>query len=235
MGSGEYDAKALVRILREHFVTFGVAVEIASDGRPQMVASEVEKSLSRWGVRHRVSSSYYPHSNKWDKSGVIVECKPHNQVNVMMDGSRKVSLRSRQFVRKKEVPVPVVYSGVKPSQFICSQYDEVADVQNCQEGSAGLVEHENQRQVPEDRNDVLAEGRADDGGGALIDHQVNNQDDDRGLAHTAVDHQPVVRAKRSRKPNSKYDPAVYDFNSVQLREIPLRGKKNGWKGVYWPQ
>ena len=52
MGSGEYDAKALVRILREHFVTFGVAVEIASDGRPQMVASEVEKSLS---------SSYYPH------------------------------------------------------------------------------------------------------------------------------------------------------------------------------
>ena len=31
--------------------------------------------------------------NKWDKSGV--ECKPHNQVNVMMDGSRKVSLRNR--------------------------------------------------------------------------------------------------------------------------------------------
>ena len=34
---------------------------------------------------------------KWDKSGVIV------QVNVMMDGSRKVLLRNRQFVRKINV------------------------------------------------------------------------------------------------------------------------------------
>ena len=41
MGSGEYDAKALVKILRQHFVTFGVAVEQASDGGPQMTASEV--------------------------------------------------------------------------------------------------------------------------------------------------------------------------------------------------
>ena len=45
--------------------------------------------------------------NKWDKSGVIVECKPHDQLNVMMDGSRKVSLRNRQFVRKINVPMPV--------------------------------------------------------------------------------------------------------------------------------
>ena len=32
--------------------------------------------------------------NKWDKSGVIVECKPHDQINVMMDGSRRESLRN---------------------------------------------------------------------------------------------------------------------------------------------
>ena len=32
VGSGEYDAKASIKILRQHFVTFGVAVEIASDG-----------------------------------------------------------------------------------------------------------------------------------------------------------------------------------------------------------
>ena len=49
VGLGEYDAKALIKILGQNFVTFGVAVEIASDGGPQMVASEVEKFLSRWG------------------------------------------------------------------------------------------------------------------------------------------------------------------------------------------
>ena len=32
--------------------------------------------------------------NKWDKSGGIVECKPHDQINVMMDGSRRESLRN---------------------------------------------------------------------------------------------------------------------------------------------
>ena len=45
--------------------------------------------------------------NKWDKSCVIVECKPHDQINVMMDGSRKVSLRNQQFVRKIDLPMPV--------------------------------------------------------------------------------------------------------------------------------
>ena len=63
VGSGEYDAKSLVKILRQHFVTFGVAVKIASDGGPQMMASEVKKFMDKWGVSHRVSSSYYPHSN----------------------------------------------------------------------------------------------------------------------------------------------------------------------------
>ena len=41
----------------------------------------------------------------------------------------------------------------------------------------------------------------------------------------------MVRSRRNRKPSSKYDPAVYDLDSVQLRGIPLSGKKNGWRGV----
>ena len=36
VGSG--NAKALVKILRQHFVTFGVVVELASDGGPQMMS-----------------------------------------------------------------------------------------------------------------------------------------------------------------------------------------------------
>ena len=48
----------------------------------------------------------------------------------MMDGSRKVSLRNRQFVRKINVPMPAASSGVKPSQLQNSHHDDVPDVQN---------------------------------------------------------------------------------------------------------
>ena len=77
--------------------------------------------------------------NKWDKSGVIVECKPHNQVNVMMDGSRNFSLRNRQFVRKINVPMPI--SGVKPSQF--------SEVHHQREEGIGMVDHGEPEQLLE--------------------------------------------------------------------------------------
>ena len=35
-----------------------------------MMASEVEKFLDKWGVRHRVSSAYHPHSNNCAETAV---------------------------------------------------------------------------------------------------------------------------------------------------------------------
>ena len=178
---------------------------------------------------------------KWDKSGVIVECKPHNQVNVMMDGSRKVSLRNRQFVRKINVPMPVVASGVKPSQFCDDQRGDVAevpDVQHLQSQEHGVVQQGDHGQLPEVIIETDATGTSE---GMLVDGQVQCQDNggvqghDGGGADGAVNQPPAVRSKRARKPNSKYDPAIYDLDSVEVRGIPLEGKKNGWKGIYWPQ
>ena len=174
--------------------------------------------------------------NKWDKSGVIVECKPHNQVNVMMDGSRKVSLRNRQFVRKINVPMPV--SGVKPSQFSDAQPDEVDDVHHQHEEGTGVVDHGEPEQVLDSTDRA---GTDDNDAGTLADNQDTGQDrveiDDGGgrVADEAVDQPSAVRSKRARKPNRKYDPAVFDLDSVEIRGIPLSGKKNGWKGVYWPK
>ena len=47
----------------------------------------------------------------------------------------------------------------------------------------------------------------------------------------------MLRSGRNRKPNSKYDPEVYDFDSVEIRAIPMSmsGKKNGFRGIYWQQ
>ena len=75
----------------------------------------------------------------------------------------------------------------------------------------------------------------------MIDGQVNGQDgvavdeQDKGGADGAVDKPPVLRnkRKRTRKPNSKYDPEVYDLDSVRIRGIPLTGKKNVWRGIFW--
>ena len=175
---------------------------------------------------------------------MIVECKPHNQVNVMMDGSRKVSLRNRQFVRKINVPLPAVAPGVKPSQFYKVQHDEVADVADIPDVQhnhslvPGVVQQAECGQLPEIISGTDTTG-AD--GGILVDDQVHGQDkggvEDREgcVADGPVDQPPVGRSKRVRKPNSKYDPAVFDLDSVEIRGIPLSGKKNGWKGVYWPK
>ena len=100
-----------------------------------------------------------------------------------------------------------------------------------------MIKHADQGRVPDglDRNDADGDGRV------CVDNEVKRHDSVqaenvvRGVADTVVDQQPVVRSRRNRKPSSKYDPPVYDLDSVQLRGIPLSGKKNGWRGVYWPK
>ena len=43
-------------------------------------------------------SGRYP--TKWDKTGVVVEVRPHEQIVVRVDGSRRLKLRNRRFVRE---------------------------------------------------------------------------------------------------------------------------------------
>ena len=81
--------------------------------------------------------------------------------------------------------------------------------------------------------------------GALAINQDNADPIDRvqdtvpeidGSAHdAAMANQPVARPQRIRRPNSKYDPSTYDLDSIEIWTIPLSGKKNGWKGIFWPQ
>jgi hypothetical protein len=60
---GESDAKALVKRSREYFTNFNIPAEIATDGGPQMTSDIFRKRLKAWGIRHRLSSAYNPHSN----------------------------------------------------------------------------------------------------------------------------------------------------------------------------
>ena len=90
-----------------------------------------------------------------------------------MDGSRKVSLRNRQFVRKINIPMPVAASGVKPFQFY-SDVDDVPDVKLHQGGDPSVFEQAEGGQLPEIRSGTDTPG--DDGGEVVDDHgQVDSQ------------------------------------------------------------
>ncbi len=62
-GSNSSGAKGLCDALMGLFVTFGVPQELSSDGGPEFVAGESSAFYKRWGVRHRLSSAYFPQSN----------------------------------------------------------------------------------------------------------------------------------------------------------------------------
>ena len=62
-GGSMSGAKGLCQALRQVFATFGVPEEISSDGGPEFTARESKDFYRRWGIRHRLSSAYFPQSN----------------------------------------------------------------------------------------------------------------------------------------------------------------------------
>lgn len=60
---GGASASALVAILREWFMMFGAPKELASDGGTTFMSEVTQNFLKTWGIRHRVSSVAFPHSN----------------------------------------------------------------------------------------------------------------------------------------------------------------------------
>ena len=63
VGTSESGAKGLCTALRRLMVTFGVPIEISSDGGPEFISGETQAFFKRWGIRHRLSSVSFPSSN----------------------------------------------------------------------------------------------------------------------------------------------------------------------------
>jgi len=62
-GTDYAGANGLIRHLRAFFATFGVPEELSSDGGPEFSSGATESFLRTWGIKHRISSAYFPQSN----------------------------------------------------------------------------------------------------------------------------------------------------------------------------
>ena len=63
----------------------------------------------------RVQNQTGSHPNKWDKTGVVMQVGSNDQYIIRMDGSRRLTLRNRRFLRKMIPPSFAVGSGSQMS------------------------------------------------------------------------------------------------------------------------
>ena len=54
------------------------------------------------GTAVAIQNQTGPHPTKWDKTGVVLENKPNSKVMIKVDGSRRITMRNRRFVRLME-------------------------------------------------------------------------------------------------------------------------------------
>ncbi|XP_066969110.1 uncharacterized protein [Macrobrachium rosenbergii] len=60
---GDTTASNTIRIFCRYFREVGVPIRLRTDGGPQFTGNEFRDFMEQWGVRHVVTSPYYPQSN----------------------------------------------------------------------------------------------------------------------------------------------------------------------------
>ena len=60
---GSTTSEAFTKVLREYCCNWGIPEELATDGAPVYTSAHTRQFLRQYGIQHRVSSAYFPHSN----------------------------------------------------------------------------------------------------------------------------------------------------------------------------
>ena len=109
------DSKHVIKALREYFTFFGVCETLCSDGALVFTSNEMQQFCKLWGINQRISSAYYPTSNKRAEVGVK-SAKRIIRENVTPQGSLNSDLFARALLMHRNLPDPV--SKVSPAQIV---------------------------------------------------------------------------------------------------------------------
>jgi hypothetical protein len=108
-------AREFVNILKAHCETFGIPEELATDGGSQFVAGQTIEFMKVWGIEHRLSSAYNPHSNTRAELGVK-SMKRLVRSNLGPGGSLDTVKMSRALMEYRNTPDRD--TGLSPAQVI---------------------------------------------------------------------------------------------------------------------
>ena len=118
--------------LRPEWQTIADAREMALAKRALKALPSESKELQPLEIGDcvQIQNQTGNHPNKWLSTGVVSEVLPHRQYNIVVDGSRRITLRNRRFLRKIlpvtrkndfapdfDVPdIPLVRETIQPSE-----------------------------------------------------------------------------------------------------------------------
>ena len=101
--NGSGTAEQLIEALKTHCEVFGIPEELASDGGSQFTAYKTKQFLKNWGIKHRISSAAYPHSNCRAELGV--KCIKRMLVgNIGSNGSVQTDKFRRAMMQYRNTP-----------------------------------------------------------------------------------------------------------------------------------
>ena len=105
----------VIKALREYFTHFGICSTLSSDGASVFTSAEMAEFRTRWGFKQRISSAYFPRSNKRAEVGVK-SAKRLIQDNLSPNGDLNNDKFARSLLIHRNTPDPS--TNLSPAQLV---------------------------------------------------------------------------------------------------------------------
>jgi transposase InsO family protein len=111
---GSATSEAFIKVLREYFSNWGIPDELATDGATVYTSALTRQFLRQYGVRHRLSSAYFPHSNQFSE-GSVKAAKRLIRENTSKDGKLNFDTFAQALLTHRNTPDQ---TGASPAQIV---------------------------------------------------------------------------------------------------------------------
>ena len=134
------------------------------------------------GDHVRIQNQRGSHPTKWDKTGIIVEVRQYDQYVVRVDGSGRVTLRNRKYLRKY---IPVIsreplsrlpYQIIPPSKCQAKPPSEIEEQPNTTAQTPPLASLPTAKPITNTKNQVVPPAEPTDSDTSHNDHPASEPD-----------------------------------------------------------